>query len=1145
MYKHTDNQKHKTASSSNPRLIKQLFFTFILVGFLGCSPTANEIEEKTILSVTDEESAHYNLKFTEEVSPETADDLDISLWASEKLLADPVALHVDDYGRVLVTVTERRRSGEIDIRGHRDWMGESIAMESVEDKRDFLREKLSVNNRDKNSWLTDYIEGGNQTWEDLKRNKESVYRIEDLTGNGFANKSSRFIYDFNSEITDVAGAVLSHNGEVFLGVAPDLWRIRDTNNDGFADEKESISHGYGIHISFGGHGMSGLTVGPAGRIYWSIGDPGLNVTDEDNKNWYYPNEGAIVRSEPDGSNFEVFASGLRNTHEFAFDKFGNLITVDNDGDHAGEFERLVYLINGSDSGWRINWQFGKYTDPKNNDYKVWMDEDYFQPRFANQAAHILPPLSRFHSGPAGMTYNPGTALSEKWKDHFFVTEFPGNASQSSIHAFTLKQKGASFELDREEKIMQGILATGMDFGPDGALYFADWIDGWATKGKGRIWKMDSRNDAQSPIRNETKNLLAEEFVNRSSEDLIGLLKHEDMRVRKKAQFKLAERNDTEILFEALEQKSHQLARVHAIWGLAQIGRRNPSAVEPLIDFLNDEDSEIRAQSAKMLGDVRYEPSGDHLIPLLKDENDRVKLFTVEALGRLSYQPAFEPIVEMLQDNNDEEVYLRHAGAIALERLGDTEALTNLADHNSRAVKVAAVVALKRLQHPGIVQFLEDDDEYIVTNAARAINDDQFIKEALPHLARLLNQDQFTGEPLLRRAINANLFIGTKQAADRLAAFAIRNDVPEVLRVEALNTLSTWPDPTLMDRVTGMHRGDISNNPGDGLNAVKPILTTLLAGKEVEVKLAAIQTAGKLDHSGAIHEIFALMDSDPSDKIRIASLNTLLDLGYDDIDEAINLALNDEDASVRMNALSKVTNLDLPASETVAFIETVMENGTTEELKTALSTLARIEGPSSQEALDRQMDLLINGTLPQEVHLDLLLAVESKDSDQLQDKLDIYKSAKPQDDPVSPYIETLYGGNAENGQRLINNHEGAQCMRCHAMGGEGSDVGPDLEQVGARLTRELILESLVNPSAQITPGYGFVTLTLQNGETVQGELNAETDTHITVGRGDNKNIIEKSEIFDRTHSPSSMPAMGNILSRSELRDLIEFLSPAKI
>jgi hypothetical protein len=49
-----------------------------------------------------------------------------------------------------------------------------------------------------------------------------------------------------------------------------------------------------------------------------------------------------------------------------FDAYGNLISSDNDGDHRGESERLVHVVEGSDAGWRSNWQYGKYTDPKNN-----------------------------------------------------------------------------------------------------------------------------------------------------------------------------------------------------------------------------------------------------------------------------------------------------------------------------------------------------------------------------------------------------------------------------------------------------------------------------------------------------------------------------------------------------------------------------------------------------------------------------------------------------------------------------------------------------------------------------------------------------------------------------------------------------------
>ena len=72
------------------------------------------------------------------------------------------------------------------------------------------------------------------------------------------------------------------------------------------------------------------------KIYWGIGDICFNGVDQDGKRWFYPNQGVIVRCNPDGSDFEVFAHGLRNTHEFVFDAYGNIISVDNDGDHPGE-----------------------------------------------------------------------------------------------------------------------------------------------------------------------------------------------------------------------------------------------------------------------------------------------------------------------------------------------------------------------------------------------------------------------------------------------------------------------------------------------------------------------------------------------------------------------------------------------------------------------------------------------------------------------------------------------------------------------------------------------------------------------------------------------------------------------------------------
>lgn len=1119
------------------RLFSIVILLLFLFGFDGC---AREERESVIRSVTDEEAVQFAGQLRNELPLTIAEGLDVSLWASEKLVSDPVALNVDHKGKILVTITERRRNGEIDIRGHRDWVIETSAFETVEDRRDFLHRELAPERSEMNTWLADYNDDGSHDWRDLTVNKESVFRLEDLTGNGFANRAELFIRNFHEEITDVAGAVLYHEGDVFLGVAPDLWRIRDTNDDGYGDQKKSISHGYAVNIGFGGHGVSGLTVGPDGRIYWSIGDRGISIVDQEGKKWHHPRDGVVVRSEPDGSNFEVFASGLRNTHEFAFDKYGNLITIDNDGDHPGEFERLVYLVNGSDSGWRMNWQFGKYNDPKNNDYKVLMDEEYFRPRFEDQAAHLLPPLARYHDGPAGMAYNPGTALDERWKDYFFVAGFVGSPSNSGIHAFTLKEKGASFELDRDEQVLQGILATGIDFGPDGALYFLDWIEGWNLNQKGRIWKLHSKSDSGSTPGHNTKNLLAEDFKGHTSEELLELMKHADMRVRMKSQFELAARDDVEAFQNALNQTDHQLARIHGIWGLAQIGRRSPEAVAPLIRRLDDADPEIRAQAAKMLGDVRYEPAGNDLIPLLEDDNARVRFFAAEALGRLAWQPAVDAIVEMLEENDDEDVYLRHGGAIALERIGDEDAITELADHPSRAVRIAAVVALNRLESPGVVRFLDDGDEYVVTNAARAVNDDAFIEEGLEPLAGILEQDRFINEPLIRRAINANLYVGTRTEAKRLAEFAVKPGIPEELKIEALKTLSVWPESSELDRVTGDPRGIVENNPEDARLAIGSVTDRILASESSDLKIALLETVSRLDFTAPVPEILTLLIDDPSPDVRIGSLQALIDLQYEAIEEAVFTALEDQEKRVRMNALGAIPELNLPKKNIVALIEPVLENGTIEERQTALRSLGRIDDSSSFEVLSRQMDMLMNGELAQEVQLDLVLAVEASGSESLNEKLQTYQSEKPRNDSVAVYRESLYGGDADSGRRIFYQNQAAQCIRCHVIAGEGSEVGPDLTAAGNWLSREELLESMIQPDTRISPGYGTVTLTLKNGETVRGVLSAETDNQITITSDGLERVIDKTEIAQRTNSPSGMPAMGNILSRSELRDLVEFL-----
>ena len=267
----------------------------------------------------------------------------------------------------------------LDIRGHPTWVPLVHTLKTVADLLAFYKKELAPERSAQNDWIPDLNKDGSHDIRDLAELKERLYRVQDTNGDGIADTSKIMIEGFNADPTyDVVGGVALQPGRPALGIAPGVFRLKDDNGDGTIDRQITISEGYSTHPAFGGHGISGLMMGPDGRIYWEVGDIGLDVTDKSGKRWSYPNQGAVMRSDPDGSNFEVFAAGIRNLQEFSFDEYGNLISVDNDGDHQGENERVVYIPNGSDSGWRSNWQYGKYTDPKNNRYNVWMDEQHAQ-----------------------------------------------------------------------------------------------------------------------------------------------------------------------------------------------------------------------------------------------------------------------------------------------------------------------------------------------------------------------------------------------------------------------------------------------------------------------------------------------------------------------------------------------------------------------------------------------------------------------------------------------------------------------------------------------------------------------------------------------------------------------------------------------
>jgi putative membrane-bound dehydrogenase-like protein len=1071
--------------------------------------------------------------------------LELSLWAPEQLLVpDPIGIAFDEQGRMFVTSTARTGRDEVDIRGHSDWMVPSITFKDIEDKRAFYQRVLAPENSARNQWLKDWNGDGSRDWRDLTFHKERLYRLEDTNGDGIADLSQKILEDLNDLVSDVAHGVLAYRNDLYLTTSPDLWRLRDTSGDGVVDTKESLAHGSGVHIGFGGHGLSGPIIGPDGRLYWKQGDLGINITTREGRQLANPNSGVILRANPDGTEAEIFASGLRNPEEFAFDEYGNLISPDNDGDHPGEVERLLYIVDGMDSGWRINWQFGKYVDPDNNTYKVWMDEGLFKPRFAGQAAYITPPIAPWHAGPAGFAYNPGTALNDAWRGYFFGASFPGSAAQATIHGFTLAPQGAGFRLAEDKVVVQGVLTTGVKFGPDGALYLADWIDGWGPKERGRIWKLDVAGGA-SPARTETRTLIAASFTERSVPELVALLRHPDMRVRTKAQFELVDRGAASDFLASARQTRHQLERIHGLWGLAQLARKDTTLARSLVDFLKDGDPEIRAQAAKLLGDLRYSAASGELLPLLHDPVPRPRFFATEALGRVRHRAAIEPIVAMLGENDDEDVYLRHAGALALARIGVVEPVVALADHPSRAVRLAAVIALRRMRDAGVARFLYDRDELVVTEAARAINDDGGIEGALASLAAVLDSAH-SAEPLVRRAISANLRLGTEEAARRVARFAARGSTDDEMRAEAISVLGVWPKPSILDRVDGTHLGPVQRDSAIARAALSGLVEPLFATGSTGIQVALADAIGRLRLASAAPTLLGKARSAQAAAVRVAALRALAAIRDGHTEEALRAALQDQDETVRMAALSAIPPLGLPEATTTELLASVVGGkGSVGEQQRALASLGQMQTTTGREMLTRLVDQLTQGKIAPDIQLDVAEAARATRHAPLIARLDSLERSRARGAPRVAYADVLHGGDAGRGRRVVMEGASAQCTKCHNFStGPGANVGPPLREVASRLTREQLLESLIDPSARIAPGFGAVQVTLKNGQGVFGTLREETNAYIVVDAGTAPRRIMKTDIARRTNGPSAMPPMGSVLTRREIRDVIEYLSTLK-
>jgi quinoprotein glucose dehydrogenase len=1087
-----------------------------------------------------------------------APGLKLELFAAEPHLANPVAFCIDGRGRFFVAETFRLHAGVTDNRSHMNWLDADMAAKTVADRVAMYKKYLSP-----------------KEFQDYNVEHERVKLIEDVDGDGKADRSTVFADGFKDAADGIGAGLLARKGDVYYTCIPDLWRLRDKDGDGKAEVKESLSTGYGVHVAFLGHDLHGLKMGPDGRLYFTVGDRGLNVTTKEGKHLYAPDCGSVLRCEPDGSNLEIYATGLRNPQELAFDNFGNLFTCDNNSD-GGDKARWVHVVEGGDSGWRMGYQYLDFPTSRG----PWNAEKLWHPRWDGQAAYIVPPIINISDGPSGLVHDPGTGLPAKYRDHFFLADFRGGAGNSGVRAFANKPKGASFELVDASEFVWHVLATDVDFGPDGAMYISDWVNGWDKTGKGRIWKVTGQET--DPKVAEVKTLLGEGMAQRN--DLWKFLDHDDQRVRQEAQYELAGRalaesketfmstRSTDIkaprieldllktpnlagLFMATESQLPQRARIHAIWALGQISRTYLFA-SPLDELAADQDPEIRAQVARVLGDfspslgkMRPEIEDSHikaLLPLLKDVSPRVRFFAAISIGKFRKSQATEPLVRLLRENSDSDACLRHAAVMGLAGSNDLDTLIKSASDPSRSVRLGALLALRRLGKPEVAKFLTDSDPKIATEAALAIYEAP-IDDALPALADLAGKKGLT-EAFERRAINAANRVGRAEDAAGLASVATRADASKNVRVESLSILAAWAKPPGRDRINGLWRPIDGRSNSVAADALRPHVAALVLGDSPdEVRRGAIAAVAELGIKEAGPDLVKLVvEAKGSGLSRADAIKALEKLDDPRLADAVEAAVGAIEGRVRSEGLRVLARLS-PERAIPALAKVLLsESSTIPEKQKAIETLGASDRREVDEILARWFVLVTEKEAPASIELELLDAVSKRKSPEFAPLIAKYEASRSKDGPLGGHFAELEGGDAERGRKIYKDSSAVYCVRCHKVKGEGGEVGPELTGIGGKHPRTYLLESIVAPNQAIAQGFESVVLATNDGKVVTGVLKSEDDKVVKVMTAEAKLIeVKKADIEERQRGPSAMPEdLSKKLTPAERRDLVEFLAGLK-
>ncbi|MDA7531446.1 hypothetical protein N8512_00005, partial [Akkermansiaceae bacterium] len=693
----------------------------------------------------------------------------------------------------------------------------------------------------------------------------------------------------------------------------------------------------------------------------------------------------------------------------------------------------------------------------------------------------------------GLEILSGSHIPEKLRGVLIAPDFRGHR----INAYRLKPEGSSYNSTRIEDFLssshRAFRPIDVKMGPDGALYIADWYNPIIQHGevdfrddrrdhsRGRIWRVTFKGQPLIEKKDFSKFSIKELLAHTISKERVH---------REQARNELRTRTNVLPELSAWSSRlSDDFSRMQAMWNHQAV---NHTAVELIKSLLASDDPRYRAAALRVIYHRHTEvPGGGDIVKkAINDQNGRVRLWAVSCLAQM---PGPDSVPTALQ------------------------ALNHPVD---KTMDFALWSIVREHQEHWAPKF----------EAGKPVFGDK-----LPHLIFAMKA---LGKSLSLESIFTSLDNGTLTPTERKDAISVISQVGSANDLSRLFRLAP-KEPVILDQlVTAAQIRKLQ--PTEGKEQLLPFLDS----KKPTVFASAAKLAGLWKFAPARNKLVTAFTQSPA-KRQAAAEGLRLFGDEETIKFFLKLSKESPDEATCVIAVKELAKIapDRAAASAVTLLQQDKAGKDEHRLFTSFLQSARAS-TSLAKALEGK-------TLPTKIATlglqragtsgrppkDLMAAL------QLSGKLKPM-SQQPSSADMAKLIERVRTeGDPHRGETVYRRAD-LQCIACHAIGGVGSPIGPDLVSIGASAPVDYLITSLLNPNDKIKEGYHTTLVSEKNGNAHTGGLVSESDTEVVLrDYAGQMNRIARSDIKNITISPVSMmpPGLTTGLREDQFIDLVRFLS----